>query len=188
MVLGRPGGGMLWALPQRWRGPVGAMFCTRAVTRLWRALTDPAVATLLHGAAIWIWHAPPLYDLVLTDNGVHWLQHVSFFGTALIFWWSLLRGPARERGYGPAVAYLFLTALHSGILGALLAFSRRLWYPAQTVFAGDFGLTPIEDQQLAGLIMWAPGGLVYAAAALAFAGMWISAAGLRAGAAHAGSR
>jgi cytochrome c oxidase assembly factor CtaG len=174
LVLARPGGAMMWGLPAAWRGPIGGLERRPAFAALWGWLTDPLVATILHGVALWAWHMPVLYDAVLTNDLVHWLQHLSFFITGLLFWWSLLWGRARERGYGAAVLYLFFTALHSGVLGVLLIFSRAAWYPAQAAFAGDFGLTPLEDQQLAGLVMWVPAGLVYAAAALALAGVWIS--------------
>ena len=82
-------------------------------------------------------------------------------------------GPRRERGYGAAVFYLFATALHSGFLGILLSIARGRSIPVQTSQAPEWGLTPLEDQQLAGLVMWVPAGLVYTAAALGFAGLWI---------------
>ena len=187
LVLARPGGAMMWALPAGWRGPLGGIAGIGAAAALWRLLTDPLVATTLHGVALWAWHMPILYNRALTSDLAHWLQHLSFFATALLFWWALLWGRARERGYGAAVFYLFVTALHSGLLGLLLMVSRGLWYPGQSPFAADFGLTPIEDQQVAGLVMWVPAGLVYASAALAFAGLWIGRAGarLRTGGAHA---
>jgi putative membrane protein len=187
LVLARPGGAMMWALPASWRGPVGGIERIPAFAAAWRFLTDPLVATILHGVALWAWHMPILYNAVLANGFAHWLQHLSFFITALLFWWALLWGRARTRGYGAAVFYLFVTALHTSLLGVLLTVSKSLWYPAQTVFAADFGLTPLEDQQVAGLVMWVPAGVVYAGAALALAGVWISRAGgrLRTGGAHA---
>jgi putative membrane protein len=180
-VVARPIGGIFWALPQGWRRAVGGLGQVPALAALWRALVNPAVATLLHAVALWAWHVPALYDAALTDDRLHWLQHVSFFVTALLFWWALLRGAARERGYGAAVFYLFATSLHSGFLGILIALARQPLYPRQTGAALEWGLTPLEDQQLAGLVMWVPAGLVYAAAALALAGLWIAHAGKAAG-------
>jgi len=170
LVLARPGGAMMWALPARWRGPIGGIGRTRWFSATWRFLTDPLVATVLHAVALWAWHMPALYNAVLTDGFAHWLQHLSFFITALLFWWSLLQGRARARGYGAAVFYLFATALHTALLGVLLTVSKGLWYPGQGAFAASFGLTPLEDQQFAGLVMWVPAGLVYAGVALALAG------------------
>jgi cytochrome c oxidase assembly factor CtaG len=174
LVLARPGAAMLWALPARLRASFGGIERRPPVAASWRALTDPCLATVLHGAALWIWHVPILYSAVLTNSLVHWLQHISFLATALLFWWALLFGRARVRGYGAAVGYLFATALHTSLLGALLVVSRTAWYAGQGAFASAFGLTILEDQQIAGLIMWVPAGFVYAGAALAFAGIWIA--------------
>jgi putative membrane protein len=184
LAMARPVGAMLWALPQGWRRGLGRFARARPAAVVWRALVEPLVATILHAVAIWAWHVPAFYQAALANDRIHWLQHVSFFITALLFWWALLRGPLRERGYGAAVMYLFATSLHTGLLGVLIALSRRLLYPLQSETAAEWGLSPLEDQQLAGLVMWAPGGLVYAAAALAFAAAWIAAAG-RSGARHA---
>jgi putative membrane protein len=177
LVAARPIGAILWAVPQAWRRASGGLTRAREVAAVWRLLTDPFVATVLHGIALWAWHIPALYDATLTSARLHWLQHVSFFATALLFWWSLVRGRGRERAYGTAVLYLFATSLHSGFLGILLALARQPLYPLQTAAAREWGLTPLEDQQLAGLVMWVPGGLVYAAAALALAGIWIARSG-----------
>jgi cytochrome c oxidase assembly factor CtaG len=181
---------MLWGMPQSWRPALGRIGRGPAMRPVLAKLTDPFWATILHGAAIWIWHAPVLYERALANPLVHWLQHLSFFVTAILFWWSLIHGRGRVRAYGAAVLYLFVTALHSGFLGILLSLARRPIYPSQTSAAPQWGLTPMEDQQLAGLIMWVPGGLVYAGAALVLAGLWIarSGTGLAAGGAHAATR
>lgn len=188
LVVARPLGGMLWALPKPWRSRVGRIGRGPLGRPIWRRLTEPIYATILQGAAIWIWHAPVLYELALANAFVHWLQHLSFFFTAILFWWSLLNG--RVRAYGAAVFYLFATALHSGFLGILLSLARRPIYPRQTSAAPQWGLTQMEDQQLAGLIMWVPGGLIYAGAALALAGLWIARSGdnLSAGGPYAAAR
>jgi putative membrane protein len=177
LVVARPIGAILWALPAGWRRAFGSLGQVPAIAVLWGWLTDPLIATILHGVALWAWHIPAFYEAALASSRLHWLQHLSFFVTALFFWWSLLRGRARERGYGAAVMYLFATSLHSAFLGILLAVARQPLYPLQTRTALEWGLTPLEDQQLAGLIMWVPAGLVYAAAALALAGLWIARSG-----------
>jgi cytochrome c oxidase assembly factor CtaG len=188
LVAARPGPAMLWAFPPAWRSKIGGLSRVGPLRALWRSLTDPLVATLLHGTAIWAWHAPLLFNAALQNEALHWLQHLSFFVTALFFWWALLFGRARERGYGAAVFYLFATALHTGFLGILLTFLKTPAYAGGSE-AAAWGLTPLEDQQLAGLIMWVPAGLIYAAAALILTAYWISAAGLRAFAAdHPGGR
>jgi putative membrane protein len=120
---------------------------------------------LLQAISLWLWHAPKLFDLALANPGWHIVQHLSFLVTALLFWWAVLHG--RERRVGIAVGCLFFTATVSGALGALMAFSSSPWYAGYAASGLDaFGLTPAEDQQLAGLLMWIPGGLVHALAVL----------------------
>jgi len=126
-----------------------------------------------------LWHAPALYQATLTSGAVHTLQHVSFLGAALLFWWALLHGREGRIGRPAAVIYLFTTAVHTSLLGALLTFSSRLWYPIYQATTGPWGLTPLEDQQLAGLIMWVPAGMAYLGAALALAATWLSEPGPR---------
>ena len=183
LMLGRPAGPMLWSLPQSWRRRLGAVPRNKLLSAVWRFISDPAIATLLHGLAIWIWHVPAPFEAALNREWVHWLQHASFLVTGLLFWWALLQGRARERGYGAGAFYLFGTALHTTLLGALLVLSPRLWYPPAAAAVGR-ALTPIEDQQLAGLIMWVPAGLIYAVAALALAGLWIGRSSRPAGDPH----
>jgi cytochrome c oxidase assembly factor CtaG len=93
-------------------------------------------------------------------------------GSALLFWWALLYAPTRL-GYGAGVFYLFTTSVHTGILGALLTFAPRVWYPAYAATAPLWGYTPLQDQQVGGLIMWVPAGVVYLAAGLALFARWL---------------
>jgi putative membrane protein len=166
----RPLGALLWGLPERLRMGLSRLLRARSIAQLWRFLTRPLNATVLHGVAIWVWHAPLLFDAAVTHDPVHRLQHLSFLLTALLFWWSLIR----RADYGVATGHLFVTMLHTSVLGALMALAPRVLYQAQTAEALQWGLTPLEDQQLAGVMMWVPAGTVYAGAALAFAALWIS--------------
>ena len=180
LVVGRPLVPMLWALPSRARRRVGAVTRQRAVRVSWGFLSRPLVAFVVHGIAIWLWHAPALYQATLRSDAIHALQHLSFFGTALLFWWTIVHahapgGRARAVSFGSAVLLLFGTALHSGALGALLTFSRTLWYPAYASAARSWGLTPFEDQQLAGLVMWIPASFAYLVAALFLFAGWLRA-------------
>jgi cytochrome c oxidase assembly factor CtaG len=183
MACARINGALLWSLPRRWRPLAGRLVMTGLIAACWRAISHPVTATALHGLALWLWHAPPLYRLVLENGAVHRLQHISFFVTALLFWWVLFygRGAGRSRHIrdGISMACLFVTVLHSGLLGALLTLSPRLWFPQQGLLAAEFGLTPLEDQQLAGLLMWIPMGTLYTCAGLFFAYRWLSQSGSR---------
>jgi len=163
LVLSRPIGIALWAFPQSGRRALAAF--GHGIGGAWRLLTAPVTATLLQAAVLWLWHAPRLFDLALADPGWHVVQHLCFLGSALLFWWSVLHG--RDRRLGVRVGCLFFTAIVSGALGALMAFSSSPWYAGYAASGLDaFGLSPAQDQQLAGLLMWIPGGLVHAVAAL----------------------
>jgi cytochrome c oxidase assembly factor CtaG len=178
LVWSRPLPAMLWALPAATRQGLGAIVRAPPVAEGWRAISDPAAATALQAAALWIWHLPGPFDLALGSGGWHAAQHLSFLVSALVFW-SAMIGPRRSAW--TAAACLFATSLISGALGALMAVSPSPWYAAYARLGlAAFGLTPAQDQQLAGVLMWVPGGLVHAAAALA-----ILAPRLRTGAADA---
>src|SRR5215203_1583168 len=173
LVLGRPIVPFLWAVPLNWRRAAGVSAATRPVSATWKWVTLPSIAWALHAAAIWVWHAPALYQATLSSETLHTLQHVSFLGSALLFWWALLHGRAGRLARPASVIYLFTTAVHTSLLGALLTFSTRLWYPLYDSGPPAWGLTPLEDQQLAGLVMWVPAGLSYLIASLALAATWL---------------
>jgi cytochrome c oxidase assembly factor CtaG len=167
LVLGRPVIPLLWALPIGWRRAAGAAVRGGPLRGAWRVLSAPFAAWLLHGAALWLWHLPGPYQATLASDALHTLQHASFLGTALLFWYALFHGRQGRMGRGAAVFYLFATAMHSGGLGALITFARHPWYPAYGAAAAAWGMSPLEDQQLAGLIMWIPAGVSYLVAGLA---------------------
>jgi putative membrane protein len=167
LVLARPLGTFAWALPRSATSAIGSVTRGRGFSAFWSALTAPVPATLLQAVALWLWHAPPLFELALARPGWHVVQHVSFFATALAFWTGVLDEHRLRRRPGVAIACLFVTALTAGALGALMALSASPWYAAYAALGlTPEGLTPAEDQQLAGLLMWIPGGLVHTAAAL----------------------
>jgi cytochrome c oxidase assembly factor CtaG len=169
LVLSWPMAALLWAWPRPIRLTTGRLLRSRLVRSIWRGLSRPLPATVLHGVAIWAWHVPVLFDAALIDVPLHRLQHVSFLATALLFWWALMRRAER----GAACGHMFFTMLHTGALGALMAVAPRVIYGVQTAHAAAWGLSPLEDQQLAGLVMWIPAGTIYAAAAIMFAAQWV---------------
>jgi putative membrane protein len=167
LVVGRPLATWTWALSPAQRRTVGGLFQSRGWSKVWGTLTDPLVAWTLHALALWGWHIPAAMDAALRNEGLHILQHVSFLGTALFFWWSVLGHDPRGR-YGPghSAAYLFTTMLHTGALGALLSLAPTPWYAPYIPLTGALGFDPVDDQQLGGLVMWVPAGLAYVIAAL----------------------
>ncbi len=172
IAVGAPLVGILWAMPSRLRHEIIGSVHHTPLAGLWRTITAPPSAFLLYGLALWIWHLPALYDEALAHDAVHVVQHFCFFGTAALFWWGIVHGRQGRTGYGAAVVYLFVTAVHGGVLGALLTVSPRVWYAPYLVHH-PAGLTPLEDQQLAGLLMWVPAGLAFAAGALFLFAAWL---------------
>ena len=137
LVLGRPVEAWSWVLP----------------LRLPRLLSDPLFAWALHALALWLWHAPAPFDAAAESEALHLAQHASFFLTAAMFWWTVLAPRPQPLS---ALLSLLATMIHTGVLGALLTFAPAPWYAGYA----------LEDQQLAGLVMWVPAGFAYPLAAL----------------------
>jgi putative membrane protein len=180
IVIARPVGTLLWSLPRRMRLAAGRLMRHPSTRAFWERLSAGRNATLLHAATIWAWHAPGVFDAAVENLLLHRLQHLSFFATAVLFWWSVFR----RSDAGAAAWHVFITMLHSSVLGALMALAPRVLYQQQTAAAASWGLTPLEDQQLAGIIMWVPAGTIYAGAALALLAIWIKRASEPAGQEH----
>lgn len=172
MALSRPLAPILRGMPLAWRVALGRGSKTRAIQRVWRWLALPFSAWWIHAAAIWIWHVPRFFEATLTSDWIHAFQHASFFLSALLFWWSLFWVHNRD-SYGSGMICIFTTAIHTSILGALLTLTSRIWYPGCVNTTAAWGFTPLEDQQLGGLIMWVPAGLVYLGAGLKLLADWL---------------
>jgi len=168
------GGAMAWGLPQLLRRALGGSW-KRPLSALWKWLTEPVTATTLQAVALCAWHVPALFDRALQSTGWHIAQHASFIVTSLLFWWAMFNPRGGNAGYGVSAACLFVTSLIGGALGALMAFSSSPWYaPYAAMGMSGIGLDPATDQQLAGLLMWIPGGLVHAGAALILLYRWLN--------------
>lgn len=127
-----------------------------------------ALATAAQAMVFWAWHAPAAYGWALSHDGAYWLMQLSLLGTAVWFWAGVRRASAPA-----AVAALLLAMVAMGLLGALLTFTGQPVYAPHFLTTAAWGLSPLEDQQAAGLIMWAPAAAVYLAAALVVLGRWI---------------
>jgi cytochrome c oxidase assembly factor CtaG len=174
LVLGAPIVPMTLALPLSWRRTIRRWGRIGLLRWAGRLLTRPPVAWVLSVAVLWAWHAPGPYDAAVRNEGIHALEHISFLATAILFWWMAIRPDARRRLFGGSeVLYVFTAGIQSGALGAVLTFAGSPLYPAYADTVGRWGLTPLQDQQLAGLIMWIPAGLVYVVAAGALFVRWL---------------
>ena len=111
---------------------------------------------------LWAWHVPAAYDLALSDMAVYWLMQLTLLGSAIWFWRAVF---ARETS--PVDGLLFVVAgfAQMGMLGAVLTFASQPLYAAHLSAPLAFGLAPVDDQALGGLIMWVPAGIPYAVAA-----------------------
>jgi putative membrane protein len=173
MVLGRPFIATLWALPPRLRSAIGQMAHQRSVTVLWEAATGPMTVLILHAVVLWVWHMPILFESALHNDSVHAFQHLGFFLTAALFWWALIHGRYGRLGYGIGVLFVFATAMHTQILGALLTFGNRVWYPTHAARTAAAHTSPLQDQQFAGIVMWIPFGVVFLLVGLALFAAWL---------------
>ena len=173
MAFGQPLLAFLWAFGDGRRERIAAPVRGPRFLRMWRRLTAPLSAFLLQALALWLWHVPALYQAALASDGVHALQHLSFLLTASLFWWAMVHGRYGRQGYGLAVVYVFLTAVHSGALGALLTVAPAPWYAHYVRRAAAWQIDALGDQQLAGLLMWIPAGVVFIVLGLALFAAWM---------------
>lgn len=128
-----------------------------------------ATWTGLQALTFWAWHAPAAYDAALSSDLIYWAMQFTLVGSAMGFWAAVrcARAPS-------AVAALLVSTVQMGLLGALITFAGVPLYAPHLFTTTAWGYSPLEDQQLAGLIMWAPSAALYLVAALVVAGRWLS--------------
>ncbi|MEO7085119.1 MAG: cytochrome c oxidase assembly protein [Gemmatimonadaceae bacterium] len=165
-VLGAPLLPMLWAFPLSRRRAAAMWWRRSSFTRgVVHGATNPAVVFIAQMVALWFWHFPRPYQAAIEHDWIHALEHISFLGTASLFWWVVFQPIGRRRASeGATILMLGGTLLQSGALGAVLMFAKSPWYPILAAGASRWGTTLLEDQQLAGLLMWIPASAVYVAA------------------------
>ncbi|MEH3036115.1 MAG: cytochrome c oxidase assembly protein [Sphingomonas adhaesiva] len=130
------------------------------LARAWPARRGGIAAALVAmGAVLWLWHAPPLYDAALGNIALYWAMQLALLGASWWFWSMALAVPAPSAFVGLTGA-----AAQMGMLGALLTFAPRPLYAAHLATTVSYGIGPLQDQQLAGLVMWVPGMLPFALA------------------------
>jgi cytochrome c oxidase assembly factor CtaG len=173
LLYGRPAR-VLWAAAapaaRRRLRVLGALRLVRAAERAGR---NAVVVVMLAVAALWAWHAPSLYQAALRNETVHAAEHLSMFGTGLALWRLVAGAPARQR-HGQALLSVFVSGLAGAALGAVLTFSTTVLYPVYGDGPRVWGLTPLEDQQLAGSIMWIPPTFLSLAAMVALVHGWLA--------------
>jgi putative membrane protein len=122
-----------------------------------RRRASPVAAAAVLSALLWLWHTPGAYAATFRSDAIYWVMHISLFGSAIWFW----RGCGARRGGPGAMPALLLAASQMTLLGGLLTFAGRALFAPHLVTARAWGLTPLSDQQLGGLLMWAPGSALF---------------------------
>lgn len=166
ILLGAPFLPMLWSLPRSWRRPIARLGRPgHPLSRIGRAMTHPLVAMIAYVGTVAMWHIPVFYDAAQGRTFTHDLEHVMFYGTALLYWWPIIHpaGGRRRLSLALALPYLIPPFLEGMAIGIALTFSSK---PLYSTYAGldvdpIWGLDTLNDQQLGGLIMWVPGGLFF---------------------------
>jgi putative membrane protein len=149
LIAGVPG----WLLEPVLRG--------KRVRAVARVLTHPVFAGVLFSAILLLWHTVDAYDLMMRDHDVHVVTHLTFMVTAVILWWPVMSPTPRLPRLGPGMGmlYLFLVQLPMQLLGAIITFADRPLYTWYLSAPRTWGLSPLDDQKLGGLLMWVPGNL-----------------------------
>jgi putative membrane protein len=190
MAFGQPILACLWAVGEARRERVARAFRGHRIAATWNAVSAPLSVFLIHAAVLWLWHVPAWFEAALRSDSIHAVQHLSFVVAASLFWWAMVHGRYGRIGYGLSVVYVFLTAIHSGALGALLTVAPSAWYGEYIARAGGSHHAALADQQLAGLLMWVPAGVIFILLGLALFAAWMGEAErrVRFGATDAASR
>jgi putative membrane protein len=162
LLLGAPFPVILWALPPPLRRRVGSLVTRPGpVRRLLSWLTRMPVAGVLYTVTLWGWHHPAAYEAALRYPLLHDIEHLTFFGTAVLFWWPIINPAPRFRRlssgvmYGARIGFLILATAQNTMLGAVLGLSERVFYPSYAAaprLLADWN--PIDDQAFGGGVMW----------------------------------
>ncbi|MGI8517249.1 MAG: cytochrome c oxidase assembly protein [Acidimicrobiia bacterium] len=176
-VYSEAGAGVLAGLPLTVRSGLGAARRTLGlVPARVRRFSHPVLVWLLHAGVLLFWHAAGPYQLALRSEPIHYLEHASFLLTALWFWQLVLSTRHRSVDWpGAGVLMVFGMAGQSVFLALLMTFADNPWYAAYANTTATWGMTPLTDQHLAGVIMWVPAGFVYTGVGLTLLARWLTA-------------
>lgn len=163
----------LWALPRSWRLAVGGWFQQESLfRRALQAATRPGLSWMLFVGVLFAWHDPGLYGMAQGNGWIHDLEHISFFGTAMFFWWRVTGAGPHIHGRSSLLArigYVLAVVPPNMFLGVAISLAES---PIYTYYLGVprlYGISVMDDQTMAGLIMWIPGSMMYIVAGLILA-------------------
>jgi cytochrome c oxidase assembly factor CtaG len=162
LLLAEPFPLVLWGLPRRLRRRVGTLVTRPGPVRsAVRTLTWMPVAGALYTVSLWGWHYPAAYEAALRHPVLHDVEHLAFFGTAVLFWWPIVNPAPRLRSlrsgvmYGARIGYLILATAQNTLLGAVLGLSERVFYPSYAAAPRLLAeWSAIDDQTFGGGVMW----------------------------------
>ena len=170
LFLGNPFPIALWGMPAGLRRAIGEFLAPQtAFRRGFQRLTAPWVAWVLYVGALWLWHAPTAYDAALRYEPIHDLEHITFFGTALLFWWHVVGAAPHIHGFsgfGTRIGYVLAALVQNEVLAVSISLADRVLYTYYETVPRLWGLSVLQDQELGGAIMWIPGGMMYVLAAI----------------------
>ena len=171
-----PVASILESVPRSIRKTTGRMRRQLGLTPARVTGLAPAMVWLVLAGSIWFWHAAGPYELALENSLAHLLEHAMFLGSSVLFWSVVLRPhPRFGPGTGFRVLMVFTMALQGVLLAALMTFAPSPWYPTYMISAPAWGLDALTDQQIAGLVMWIPAGLIYTGIGISLVVEWVSA-------------
>lgn len=175
LALSRPNVAIPWALPVASRKPFLVWAHRQPVIRGFQSIwSNPIVVWVTFCTVLWIWHVPAMYDAALRSDLVHSIEHVSFLLGAFVFWSYLIQTRQHRRvKNGLTVLFVFTTTVQSGLLGAILTFAGVTLYDGHAPFTEAWGLSVLEDQQLAGVLMWIPMGMWFTITTLVVFVAWL---------------
>jgi cytochrome c oxidase assembly factor CtaG/cytochrome c2 len=173
LAFGQPLLAWLWVFGDGSRSRIAGAFRSPWFLRGWQALSAPLSVFVIQAVALWVWHIPSWYAAALHSDAVHAVQHLCFVLAGSLFWWAMVHGRYGRMGYGLGVLYVFLTAVHTGALGALLTVAPSVWYGDHARQAIAWRFDALVDQQLAGLLMWVPASVIFIVLGLALFAAWL---------------
>jgi putative membrane protein len=164
---------LLLGTPGYW---IRTLYDLPVLKRVLPIVTHPLVTLVAFNAVMWIWHVPALYEGALRNPNVHILEHLMYLAAGVLMWLPVIHDvpPGHVLSYPARMAYLFACMVSSSILGAIFTFAPTIAFPFYGSAPLAFGLTPMTDQQLAGLIMWVPGSGVFFVAILLVFAAWLN--------------
>jgi cytochrome c oxidase assembly factor CtaG len=171
---------LLFGLPE---ATIARLLAHAPVRATERYLGHPVVAGLLGIGMMWVWHLPRLYDAALASTTVHIVEHLCFLATSTIYWWPVIvKQASRALSTGGAIAYLLLGMAASSILGMIITLAPEVLYTPYLhpidrlgilpLIRAQWGIAPLMDQQIGGLLMWVPGSAVYMLALIYVLARW----------------